>query len=403
MSRLKIMILVDTYYPLQDGVQTVTQYIAEGLAKNHDVLVITSLRDGMEKSCEYHSVRIERIRAKRNPYTLHMVGERKAMQERVRSFCPDALIVVGIQNWGYDWLKKRLDRYPGKKILYTHGASCLEDYSVWKRLRMFRPRRQILADLLKIYAEGYWKHYKEKLPKYMGRFDKVTYLYEKDDLYLYMKPYGLKNGMILENAVEDIFFERKAYLVNERKPLVFINVSSYAERKNQKLILKAFYDAKIPESRLVLIGSRETPYYRELKEYYEKLKEEGISLNRQIQILCGLERKKILEIYREADVYIAASEWEAMSISLCEAAAAGMPILTTDTGHASSIPGVFLCNTEEDFIEKMRLLYQDPMIRASRGKMAYEYAVLNYTIQNKVDRLEKVLIELTDEDGAELV
>ena len=39
---MKIVFTVHTYYPNKDGVQYVTQYLAEGLAKlGHDITVIT--------------------------------------------------------------------------------------------------------------------------------------------------------------------------------------------------------------------------------------------------------------------------------------------------------------------------------------------------------------------------
>lgn len=41
---MKILISVHTYYPDKNGVQMVTQYIAEGLAKKHEVKVITELK-----------------------------------------------------------------------------------------------------------------------------------------------------------------------------------------------------------------------------------------------------------------------------------------------------------------------------------------------------------------------
>ena len=42
---MKILITVSTYYPKNDGVQNVTQYLAEGLCKlGNDVTVITSNR-----------------------------------------------------------------------------------------------------------------------------------------------------------------------------------------------------------------------------------------------------------------------------------------------------------------------------------------------------------------------
>ena len=43
---MKIVFAVHTYYPERNGVQAVTQYLAEGLARRqHDVLVITEKKE----------------------------------------------------------------------------------------------------------------------------------------------------------------------------------------------------------------------------------------------------------------------------------------------------------------------------------------------------------------------
>lgn len=43
---MKIVFAVHTYYPERNGVQAVTQYLAEGLARRqHDVLIITEKKD----------------------------------------------------------------------------------------------------------------------------------------------------------------------------------------------------------------------------------------------------------------------------------------------------------------------------------------------------------------------
>lgn len=395
---MKILIIVDTYYPLQDGVQNVTQYLAEGLSKNNEILVITSLRSGTKRLEVYNGVEIERVIAKRNMFTMKIYGEKRKVKRIINNFLPDVIIVTCVQTWGFDWLKKNLSKYPGKKVLYTHGCSCLEIYDVREKIREFRFRRQIVADLMSIYKEWYWGKYRKGLAEDINRFDKVIYLYEKDKLYLEMSPILKNKSVIIENAVDEVFFERNAYRVNDSKTLTFINISSYVENKNQKLILEAYYDANIPNSKLVLIGSQETIYYQEMLELNDNLNKQYSDFYGNVEIYCGISRKRTLEIYQEADVYVSASKIEMMSVSLCEAAAAGLTILATDVGHVSSIPGVFLCNTKQEFVEKMQLIYREPNIRIERGRLAYEYALKHYQIYQKVNELERELITLVNGD-----
>lgn len=391
-ERKKIMILVATYYPLQDGVQAVTQYIAEGLAQKHEVLVVTSMQSGLERRSELKGVAIERYRAVRNPYTMQFVGEKEKIRKRIMDYNPDILMAVCVQTWCYDWIKKRLNSFPGKKILYTHGCSCLGEYAPGRLVRRFRLRRQIVADVLGIYIEWYWQRYQKHLFPDMSRFDKIIYLHEKDAFLQLALQKGLKNGYILENAVDKVFFEQKTFMKQNKDEVTFINVSSYNENKNQKMILQAFYEADLPGAALVLIGSQPTSYYQELVELNGKLEKEK-KCRGKVEILCGISRQQVIQKYKEADVYVSGSGVEVMSISLCESAAAGMTIMATDAGHATLIPGVIICSGTHEFADAMRYISRNPSERISRGKKGYEYALEHYDIQRKVEQMEKILLE----------
>lgn len=389
---MKIMFLSGSYWPAQDGVAHVTEYLAEGLAKKHEILMLAPL--GKSDVCveEYEGVGIERYQITRKNST-YMVGEKTKVIERIQEYHPDVLIVIGIQNWGFDWTKKMLDCLPGKKILMTHGSSCLGEYNVWKQIGKIRLHRQILSDLLNVYICWYWKRYQKSFPKYVKQFDLVTYLFDKEPLYLYMLDQGATNGAVLENATEDFFFERRAFEVDPNKPICFINVSNYEERKDQKLLLEAYYEADVPDSELILIGSRENDYYEQLVVLNEQLAAKEHKCSKAV-LYVNIKREQVLELYKKADVYLAASKWEAMSISICEAAAAGLTIISTPVGHVSEIPGVCLFEEKNELVDIIIDVYQYPQKREMCGKQGFMYAQKAYRIQRKVDLLEDFIINI---------
>lgn len=389
---MKIMFLAISYWPSQDGVSQVTQYLAAGLAKKHEVRVVASL-SRFNRGEVHENVRIDRVRARRNRYTSHIMGEKTQARKYILEYQPDVLITVSIQSWGYDWFKGELDHLPGKKILLTHGASCLGEYHVWEQMKKIRPRKQILADLVRVNNERFWKNYQKNLPKDMAGYDLAAYLFRGEKLYDHMLRAGLRNGMILENAVEDIFFDRKAYLVDERKEVVFINVSNYERRKNQRMLLEAFYRANLSHARLVLIGSEENEYYHALVDRKTEMERDD-RFKGSIDIWVSIPRSKVLELYKAADIYVSASSWEAMSISICEAAAGGLLIMSTDVGHVSQIPGAQLFETEAELAELMTRAYENPDVRRENGMYANAYAEENYRIQKKVDLLEERIMSL---------
>lgn len=389
---MKIMFFAISYWPSQDGVSQVTQYLAEGLAEKHEVRVVASL-SGFNRGETHKNVCIDRVRARRNRYFSYLQGEKALAKKYILEYQPDVLVVVSVQSWGYDWFKKELDKLPGKKVLLTHGASCLKEYNVWNQVKKIRPRRQIVADLVRVGNERYWKKYKEKLPADMARFDLVAYLFRGEKLYNYMQQAGLKNGMILENAVENAFFERKAFEIDDDKEVVFINVSNYEKRKDQAKLLHAYAAADLSHSRLVLIGSEENEYYHGLLEMKQEI-ESKADFQGKIDIWVSIPRSRVLEIYGQADVYVSASSWEAMSISICEAAAGGLLILSTDVGHAAQIPGVQLFQTQEELTRLMKQACADADMRRENGMRANAYAEENYRIQKKVDFLEEKMLAL---------
>lgn len=389
---MKIMFLAPSYWPALDGVSVVTQYLAEGLAKRHEVLVLSTRNEYAERE-EHEKVKIQRIQAARSIFLCTFQGEKRRAKDCIMEFQPEVLIIVGIQTWAYDWFVKELDHLPGKKMLMTHGASCLGEYRVWPKLKKVRLRRQILADLIEVNFERYWKKYKKTLPKGMKKFDLVSYLYEGEKLYELTRQAGLKNSMILENATQDFFFDRKAYLTDDGKELTFINVSNYEKLKNQEIILQAYGELNLPNTRLLLIGSRRNPYYDHLLEIRQDF-ERNDKFQGKIDIRVGIKREEVLELYKDADVYIAASGAEVMSISICEAAAAGLLILSTDVGHASKVPGVLLFDGVEELKGLMQRAYKEPELRRENGMMANAYAQEKYRIQKKVDLLEECLLAM---------
>ena len=77
----KIMILVHTYYPTQNGVQAVTQYIVEGLAQSgNQIIVVTALKDGYSEKENHHGVDIRRIAVHRKNWYEH-IGDKKVFEK----------------------------------------------------------------------------------------------------------------------------------------------------------------------------------------------------------------------------------------------------------------------------------------------------------------------------------
>ena len=384
---MRILIAVHTYYPDKNGVQAVTQYIAEGLAKTHEVLVVTELEESRTTAEKKNNVKIERIKIHKKGYKFK--GEKKKFFKIIDNYVPDVLISVCTQSWPFDWLWEIIDQLQCKKILYTHGYSGLQKhypigYDITHlKLRAFR-------------YHLHWMLYYHNAYKYIKKYDLVTYLSPNNNSFWYAQKYGLQNGAILSNAVEDIFFQRSSLdRIEEGKTdniTRYIYVANFDNNKNQKSILRAFLKAALKNAELIFIGSSANEYYTELLQEYEekgKRTESG-----RVLFLTGLQRQETAEQLRLSDVFVCGSRHEQYPLMLCEAAAKGLPIISTNVGHAAEMDGCIVVENMEEMTDKMKFLYERPEERLKRGKLLREYALEHYQIRDKVAWLEKKISEL---------
>lgn len=385
---MRILIAAHTYFPDQNGVAIVTQYIAEGLAKQHEVLVITETKGKYDRHDNHRCVQIERIDVQSARWGF--AGEKERYRCRIEEVKPDCFICVCTQSWPFDWI---VDKLPAMthcvKVLYTHGYSgFFEKYPVMNELLHGRYQRA------KFYYR--WRRYYRKAHRHISSFDLVTYLWENNSAAQYARKYGLTNGMILENAVDDQIFAKAADRVEEgtngHTPFTYICIANYDENKNQELLIRAFYDIDPQDKRVILVGNSRTDYMDTLVELRDSL--DKVKGKHNVDILVGLERAKVIDLLAKSDVFVFCSKHEQYPMVLCEAAAMGIPIISTDVGHASIIPGVRIFYKQHELSESIQQLFDDKMLRQEMGILNKKFAEQHYRINEKVkilnDRIEEL-------------
>lgn len=106
-------------------------------------------------------------------------------------------------------------------------------------------------------------------------------------------------------------------------------------RKGYHLTLEAFALLKqtVPAATLIIAGASPAPcYYESLKQTVEKL---GLSAS--VQFLVDQPREAILELYAKARIFVLHSQEESQGLALCEAQAAGLPVVATRCGGISHV------------------------------------------------------------------
>lgn len=395
---MRIMISVPSYWPSQDGVTNITQYLAEGLAvKGHEVFVLTSAGKGgrqvLPEDEQHNGVKIKRMRIYTQwPLKIKGRDERSTKQaywNHIVAYRPDVLVVVCAQTWTLDWFVPHLNDLQCVTIFYSHG------YSLWKNKYDYA-KHLCKRNVLGAWGEYKAKRYYDKLYKWIALFDRAIYLSEQSNAVLYAEKYSLTNGRILKNAIDDRFFDSKMYHVQEQKEVLqYLFVANYNHNKNQEMLIRAFAQAKIGKSRLVLVGFEENDYYKHLEEVVRE--EIGNQQEKEVLFRIHISREEVIETYRNCDVFVCSSKTEIYPVVAHEAAATGMPIISTDVGIYSKITGTYIVNDVEQMQHAMEELYYHSEERVRRGKEAFEWVNnQNCRIQDKVEWLEKDMLLLLD-------
>lgn len=176
-----------------------------------------------------------------------------------------------------------------------------------------------------------------------------------------MKYYNLSESKVkmIYNPVEVSKYYRKIHRENE---FVLVNVGRQDKNKNQQLIISAFEKInsryKNLNLRLILVGDGECN--NDLQNLARTYK-----LEKKI-IFTGIV-SNIEDFLAEADVFILSSKYEGLPLSILEAMAAGLPIISTDVGGIKDIVtnnGILINEGSiEELVEAMQNLIENPKMR----------------------------------------
>ncbi|MGE7693582.1 glycosyltransferase [Lysinibacillus sp. NPDC094177] len=174
----------------------------------------------------------------------------------------------------------------------------------------------------------------------------------------------------------------------------FITTGRMQHVKNHNLMINAFSDVakKYDNVMLTILGDGEL----------------RLDIEKQIKEL-GLEEKVILkgvvsnvaEELNKADVYIMTSNYEGLPLSVLEAMASGLPIVTTKAGGVIDIVkqnqnGLLVdVGNREQLTKEMSKLVEDVMLRQRFGEVSFNMSK-QYDIQKCVEKYESLYLSSKD-------
>lgn len=215
--------------------------------------------------------------------------------------------------------------------------------------------------------------------------------------------YGIKQCRVIPNGIATDHYSRPQIARNEWRAkegfgddqILFVCVARFAAQKNHALLLKAFAQgpASDPNAHLVLVG--EGDLRKQLEEQAKDLGMPG-----RVHFL-GL-RSDISDVLNAMDVFVLSSDWEGNPLSMMEAMASGLPIVSTAVGGVPDL----LANGKEGFLERpgdarglaksMTFLLSSPETRQSMGAAAARRAKENFDVSRMVQAYEQLYENLMD-------
>lgn len=227
---------------------------------------------------------------------------------------PDVVQLNVIQKQGLLalWLKKR---YVIPYVTAEHWSGYLPQNGAFRKMSFFNRR--------------FYQHVAQEA---------AMVLTVSEPLQCAMKEAGIraKKWGTIDNVVDDFFFEpsknRDADISEKRKTL--LHVSCFDERaKNVKGLLRAakMLSEKRKDWQLVLVGTGID--YEEVRAYAHDLE---IPENL-LRWTGELTPEQVAKEMHQADAFVLSSRYETYGVILAEAAAAGLPILSTPVGIAEEV------------------------------------------------------------------
>ena len=239
---------------------------------------------------------------------------------RREGWIPDVVQLNVIQKQGLLalWLKKR---YGIPYVIVEHWSGYLPENGMFKRLSAIKKRiyRRIAAQAEQVLCVS------QRLQQAM------------QDCGIRAQQWGL-----IDNVVDGFFFEKvesrktkvesKKTKVESKKTL--LHVSCFDERaKNVKGLLRAaqMLSEKRQDWKLVLVGTGAD--YEDVRAFADTLDiPEGL-----LEWTGELTPREVAEKMHEADAFVLSSRYETYGVVLAEAAAVGLPILSTPVGIAEEV------------------------------------------------------------------
>lgn len=323
---MKILHAVESYYPSVSGAPEVVRHLSERMVKAGHKVTVATRKSPERKSLNHNGVKIVEfnIRPTSNEgmsTVTGLAGDTKKYQNFLLNEKFDVIMTYAAQQWTTDLMLPILDKIKAKKVIVPCGYSGLYD--------------------------PMYKQYFKDLPKYLRKFDATVYMAENYRDINFARKHKLKYTRLIPNGADETEFSKlpssaeKAKLKKKYgiKGLVLMTIANYTGEKGHQELLYVFKRLPVKSASLISAGTI-TPgigCYDMFKEQSDRINHSHKFPGKKVILLDGTKRNQVRELLMCADLFVFFSNIEASPLVLFEAAAAGVPFVSTAAGNSAEI------------------------------------------------------------------
>lgn len=365
---MKILFIIENYYPHIGGVETVFKNLAEGLAKRkHSVKIITHRLKNSKAYEELNGVKIYRVNCFHSRYLFTFFAIFKGFKLANES---DIIHTTTFNGAPPAWLASKIRKKPCTITVHEVWVD------LWDELSEFSWFKRKIHNLF------------EKLIYYLP-FDKYVAVSNFTKRRLVEIGINKNKIKVIYNALNYTLFNQKKYNKNKiRKELslgkefVCFSYGRPGISKGFSYLLDAipFVIKKIPNSKFVLMLSKDIAY----KKQYDKLvkKIEDLDIKRHINLIEPVQENKIPAYLKASDCVIVPSLSEGFGYTAAEACAMNIPVVVSNVASLPEvISGKYVLvkpRSPKSIAEGIRRVYNKKYSNIKQKKFLIKDNVNNY-------------------------
>jgi len=317
---MKLLFVLENYHPHVGGVEVLFKHLCEGLAKNHDVTVVTRRLPGTKQREVISGVRVLRVWSANSRYVFTFTAIRQVLRQAKRA----DIIHTTTYNAAFpSWIARIISRKPA--IITVHETWI----GNWNEFSDFSLPKRLIHDLL------------ERLLYAITRFDRYVCVSDSTKAMLTATVPRYKKRIVRvhngfdptpweKQQTEEVAEIRNDLLLDERFSILAAGRPGTSKGFSYLIESMPLIKKEIPNAVLLLILSTDKQYRHRIKTFKKIAHEDVMFLRPQSY--------ELLPAFRQAvDCNVIPSLAEGFGFAVLESCAAGKPVVATNT---TSIPEV---------------------------------------------------------------